>query len=167
MPVQMDGVALRHLLRPFATQQAAAAALQQPVANPLTAHPCQPSTGGPGLSNGLLAQAPGNYSTFGTAMDLKAMFNKLSSTNAAAMVDLTRASTLGGATPLSMYPRHGLSDSSSNEQSCFGTQFPNKSANGIGGTFTGEGSANEGMVPASLDVVCAIIDLIACYLIID
>jgi hypothetical protein len=159
----MDGAALRHMLRPFATQQAAAAAPQQPVVNPLTAHPSQPPTWGAGPS----AQAPGSYSTFGTAMDLKAMFDKLSATNAAAMVDLTRASTFSGATPLSMYPRHGLSASSSNEQSCFGMQFPNKSANGMWGTFTGEGSANEGTVPASPDVVCAIIDLIACYLIID
>ncbi|KAG2636742.1 hypothetical protein PVAP13_2NG470100 [Panicum virgatum] len=142
----MDGVTLRHLLRPFSAQEAAAGgrASEQLVTNPSTAQPGQTARAGP--SNELLAQVPGSYSTFGLAPDLKALFDKPSASNAADIIDLTRASPPGSAATatLPMHSRHGLTASSSNEQSSAGALFWNKSANGMG-TFTGEGSAKEGI----------------------
>jgi len=148
----MDGVTLRHLLRPFAAQEAAAAgrAPEQLVTNPSTAQPGQTARAGP--SNELLAQVPGSYSTFGLAPDLKALFGNPSASNAADIIDLTRASPPGSAATatatLPMHSRHGLTASSSNEQSSAGALFGNKSANGMG-TFIGEGSAKQGTVLVS------------------
>jgi hypothetical protein len=139
--VQMDGAALRHLLDPFTAQAA--------VPEQLTA--------GAAPSSGSLAQVPGCYSTFGTASDLKTMFDKLSTSNAAAMVNFTRATPLGAVTSLSKYPGHGLLPASSNTEQSFGPQFLNKSVNGMG-TFTGEGSSNEGTVPVRSDVMRSIAD---------
>ncbi|XP_066397696.1 uncharacterized protein [Miscanthus floridulus] len=144
LPSQMDGVTLRHLLRPFAAQEAAAAgrvaaAPEHLVANHLTSQSGLPARAGP--DNELLAQVPGSYSTFGLAPDL----TRANASNAAAdIIDLTRAAPLSSAATLPKYPRHGLSASSSNEQSSIGALFLNKSANGMG-TFTGESSANEGI----------------------
>ncbi|WVZ65826.1 hypothetical protein U9M48_015128 [Paspalum notatum var. saurae] len=145
LPSQMDGVTLRHLLRPFAAQEAVAgaratAAPEQLVTNPLTAQPGQPVRAGP--SNELLAQIiPGSYSTFGLATDL----TRASASNAADIIDLTRASPLhSAAATLPNYPRHGLPGSSGNEQSSIGGLFLSKSASGMV-TFTGEGSTDEGI----------------------
>jgi hypothetical protein len=85
------------------------------------------------------------------------MFDKLSTSNAAAMVNFTRATPLGAVTSLSKYPGHGLLPSSSNTEQSFGPQFLNKSVNGMG-TFTGEGSSNEGTVPVRSDVMRSIAD---------
>jgi hypothetical protein len=146
----MDGVTLRHLLRPFAAQEAAAAgrAPEQLVTNPSTAQSGQPSRAGP--SNELLAQVAGSYSSFGLAPDLKALFGKPSASSAADIIDLTRASPPGSAATatLPLHSRHGLTASSRNEQSSAGALFGNKSANGMG-TFTGEGSAKQGTVLVS------------------
>lgn len=146
----MDGAALRHLLRPLASLQTAAAVPEQPLVNPAAQTSQQPAAAGP--SNGSLAPVPGSYSTFGATPDLKAMFDKLTASNSAAMVDFTRATRASppGGTSLSKYPRLGLSAISSYEQSSSGTQFLNRNANGMG-TFTGEGSADQGTVPASLE----------------
>ncbi|RLN32810.1 uncharacterized protein C2845_PM03G05990 [Panicum miliaceum] len=147
LPSQMDGVTLRHLLRPFAGQEAAAggraaAAPEQLVTNLSTAQSGQPARAGP--SNDLLAQVPGSYSTFSLAPDLKALFGKPSASNAADIIDLTRASPPGNTATLPMHSRHGLTASSSNEQSSAGALFRNKSANGMG-TFTGEGMTDVGI----------------------
>ncbi|PUZ71914.1 hypothetical protein GQ55_2G351500 [Panicum hallii var. hallii] len=154
LPSQMDGVTLRHLLRPFAGQEAAAggraaAAPEQLVTNPSAAQSGQPARAGP--SNELLAQVPGSYSTFGLALDLKALFGKPSASNAADIIDLTRASPPGSAATatLPMHSRHGLTASSSNEQFSAGAPFRNKTANGMG-TFTGEGSTKEGMTDGGI-----------------
>ncbi|XP_062193896.1 uncharacterized protein LOC133897258 [Phragmites australis] len=140
LPSQVDGVALRHLLRPFSTQ----AVPEQLVASPSSSQPGQPARAGP--SSELLTQVPGSYSTFGIASDLKALFENPNESNAAGLINLTRASPLGSAAPLSKYPRHGLPASSSNEQSAsaLGALFLNKTDDGMG-TCTGEGSANEGI----------------------
>ncbi|XP_062199450.1 uncharacterized protein LOC133901928 isoform X2 [Phragmites australis] len=149
LPSQMDGFNLRHLLRPFAAQESAAGARSAAVPGQLVTNPSSSQSGQPakpGPSNELLAQVPGSYSysTFGLAPDLKALFHKPNASNAAGIVDLTRASPLRSAASLTKYPRHGLSASSSNEQSSLGALFLNKSANGMG-TFPGEMSANEGI----------------------
>jgi hypothetical protein len=150
--MQMDGVTLRHLLRPFAAQEAAAAgraaaAPEQLVANHSTSQSSLPTRAGP--SNELLAQVPGSYSTFGLAPDL----TRANASNAAAdIIDLTRAAPPSSAATLPKYPRHGLSASSSNEQSSVGALFLNKSANGMG-AFTGESLANQGKVLLNLEAM--------------
>jgi hypothetical protein len=75
------------------------------------------------------------------------LFGKPSASNAADIIDLTRASPPGSAATatLPMHSRHGLTASSSNEQFSAGAPFRNKTANGMG-TFTGEGSTKEGTV---------------------
>ncbi|CAN6211328.1 unnamed protein product [Urochloa humidicola] len=145
LPSQMDGVALRHLLRPFAAQEAAAggratATPEQLLTNPSTSQSGQPARAGP--SHQLLAQVLGSYSAFGLAPDLKALFDKPNASNAIDIIDLTGAPLPGSTATLPKYPRHGLTASSSNEQSSAGALFLNKSANGMG-TFTVEGSANK------------------------
>ncbi|TKW34586.1 hypothetical protein SEVIR_2G315100v4 [Setaria viridis] len=154
LPNQMDGVTLRHLLRPFAAQEAAAggratAAPEQLITNPSTSQSGQPARAGP--SNELLAQVPGSYSTFSLAPDLKALFDKPNASNAADVIDLTRTPPLCSAATLPKYSRHGLTASSSNEQSSAGALFLNKSANGMG-TFTGEVSTNEGMANGGIQL---------------
>ncbi|KAJ1290773.1 hypothetical protein BS78_02G269600 [Paspalum vaginatum] len=139
----MDGVTLRHLLRPFAAQEAARApaAPEQLLTNPSTAQSGEPARAGP--SNELLAQIiPASYSSFGLAPDL----TWVNASNAADIIDLTRASPLHSATSTlpNYHPRHGLAASSGNQQSSIGALFLNKSANGMV-TFTGEGSTNEGI----------------------
>ncbi|CAN6218692.1 unnamed protein product [Urochloa humidicola] len=148
VPSQMDGVTLRHLLRPFAAQDAAVggratAVPEQLVMNPSTSQSRQPASAGP--SNELPSQVPGSYSTFGLAPDLKALFDKPNGSNAVDIIDLTRAPLLSSAPTLPKYSRHGLTASGSSEQSAAaGALLLNKSANRIS-TFTVEGSTNEGM----------------------
>lgn len=149
--MQMDGVTLRHLLRPFAAQEAAAggraaAAPEQLVANHSTSQSGLPARTGP--SNELLAQVPGSYSTFGHAPDL----TRANASNTADIMDLTRAAPPSSAATLPTYPRYGFSASSSNQQSSVGALFLNKSANGMG-TFTGESSANQGKVVVNLEAM--------------
>ncbi|CAL5082799.1 unnamed protein product [Urochloa decumbens] len=155
LPSQMDGVTLRHLLRPFAAQEAAlcgraTAAPEQLVTNPSTSQSGQPVRAGP--SNELLAQVLGSYSAFGFAPDLKALLDKPNASNAVDIIDLTRAPPPGSAPTLPKYSRHGLTASGSNEQSAAaGAPFLNKSANGMG-TFTVECSANKGMANGGIQL---------------
>lgn len=144
--VQMDGVTLRHLLRPFASQEATAggratAAPEQLVTNPSASQSGLPARAVP--SNELLAQVPGGYSAFGLTPELKALFDKPNTSNAADVIDLTRAPLVSSAPTLPKYSRHGLTASSSNQQFSAGALFLNTSANGMG-TFSGEGSPNKG-----------------------
>ncbi|ONM23440.1 Histone-lysine N-methyltransferase ATX4 [Zea mays] len=139
----MDGVTLRHLLRPFAAQEAAAAGRVAAAPEQLFASHSTLQSGPPprvGPSNELLTQVPGNYCTFDLAPDL----TRANASNAAGTIDFTRAGPSSSAATLPKYPRHGLPASSSNEQSSFGALFPNRSANGMG-IFTCQSSANEGI----------------------
>ncbi|KAL6601411.1 hypothetical protein ACP70R_044631 [Stipagrostis hirtigluma subsp. patula] len=147
LPSQMDGGATpRHVLRPFAAQQAAPAAAPEPPAavSASSSQPGQPSRAGP--SNELLSQAPGSYSAFGLAPELRALFDKASASNAAGVIDLTRAcaSPLGTGAPLPKYPRHGLAAASSDEQSSLAAVVMNKVSNGMS-AFAGQGSATDGI----------------------
>ncbi|KAF8759291.1 hypothetical protein HU200_010329 [Digitaria exilis] len=116
----MDGVTLRHLLRPFAAQEATAggratAAPEQLVTNPWAAsQPGQPARAVP--SNELLAQVPGGYSAFGLAPELKTLFDKPTTSNAADRIDLTRAPLVSSSATLPKYSRHGLTAGSSHQQ---------------------------------------------------
>lgn len=149
--MQMDGVTLRHLLRPFAAQEAAAAGRVAAAPEQLFASHSTLQSGPPprvGPSNELLTQVPGNYCTFDLAPDL----TRANASNAAGTIDFTRAGPSSSAATLPKYPRHGLPASSSNEQSSFGALFPNRSAN-VMGIFTCQSSANEGNVPVNLEAM--------------
>lgn len=141
--VQIDSASLRHILRPFAAQGAA------PPEQLAASHPSsqygQPARAAPSTS--LLAQVAGNHPHATHVSDRKALFGMLNAGNAANVIDLTRASPLRGAEPLPKHPRHGLEASSSVEQpSCLGALFQNTSAN-VQGSFPGECSVNNGIVP--------------------
>uniref|UniRef100_A0A0D9XGM5 Histone-lysine N-methyltransferase n=1 Tax=Leersia perrieri TaxID=77586 RepID=A0A0D9XGM5_9ORYZ len=69
----------------------------------------------------------------------------LNGSNAASVIDLTRASPLRGEEPLPKHPRHGMAASSSVEQSsCLGASFQNRNGNAQG-SFLGECSVNNGI----------------------
>uniref|UniRef100_A0A0D3H9X4 Histone-lysine N-methyltransferase n=1 Tax=Oryza barthii TaxID=65489 RepID=A0A0D3H9X4_9ORYZ len=139
--VQIDSASLRHILRPFAAQGAAAP--EQLAASHPSSQYGQPARAAPSTS--LLAQVAGNHPHATHVSDRKALFGMLNAGNAANVIDLTRASPLRGAEPLPKHPRHGLAASSSVEQpSCLGALFQNTSAN-VQGSFPGECSVNNGI----------------------
>ncbi|EEC85039.1 hypothetical protein OsI_32352 [Oryza sativa Indica Group] len=124
--VQIDSASLRHILRPFAAQGAAAP--EQLAASHPSSQYGQPARAAPSTS--LLAQVAGNHPHATHVSDRKALFGMLNAGNTANVIDLTRASPLRGAEPLPKHPRHGLEASSSVEQpSCLGALFQNTSAN--------------------------------------
>uniref|UniRef100_A0A0E0M4E6 Histone-lysine N-methyltransferase n=1 Tax=Oryza punctata TaxID=4537 RepID=A0A0E0M4E6_ORYPU len=131
--VQIDSGNLRHILRPFAAQEAAAALVpEQRAANHPSSQYGQPARAAPTTS--LLAQVAGNHPHASHVSDRKALFGMVNAVNAANVIDLTRASPLRGAEPLPKHPRHGLAASNSIEQSsCLGALFQNISANVQGG----------------------------------
>uniref|UniRef100_A0A0E0EUT3 Histone-lysine N-methyltransferase n=1 Tax=Oryza meridionalis TaxID=40149 RepID=A0A0E0EUT3_9ORYZ len=141
LPSQIDSASLRHILRPFAAQGAAAP--EQLAASHPSSQYGQPARAAPSTS--LLAQVAGNHPHATHVSDRKALFGMLNAGNAANVIDLTRASPLRGAEPLPKHPRHGLAASSSVEQpSCLGALFQNTSAN-VQGSFPGECSVNNGI----------------------
>ncbi|KAF0905733.1 hypothetical protein E2562_008807 [Oryza meyeriana var. granulata] len=144
LPSQIDSANLLYVLRPLAAQEVTgAAAPEQLAANHLSSQYGQPTRAAVAPSSSLLAQVSGNHPHANHVPDRKALFGMLNASNAANVIDLTRASPPRGAEPLPKHPRHGLAASSSVEQSsCLGALFPNRSAQG---SFPGECSVNNGI----------------------